>query len=57
MELQFTNLLVVVAAGFVSPLVLGLFPRLLLPSIVFELVLGIILGPSVLGWTEIDDPV
>jgi Kef-type K+ transport system membrane component KefB len=57
MELQFTNLLVVVAAGFVSPLVLGLFPRLLLPSVVFELVLGIILGPSVLGWVEIDDPV
>jgi Kef-type K+ transport system membrane component KefB len=57
MELQFTNLLVVVAAGFVSPLVLGLFPRLLLPSVVFELVLGIILGPSVLGWVEIDGPV
>ncbi len=57
MELQFTNLLIVVAAGFVSPLVLGLFPRLLLPSVVFELVLGIILGPSVLGWVEVDEPV
>ncbi|PWU17299.1 MAG: sodium:proton antiporter [Candidatus Rokuibacteriota bacterium] len=56
-DLHFTNLLIVVAAGFVSPLVLGLFPRLLLPSVVFELVLGIILGPSVLGWVHVDDPV
>jgi Kef-type K+ transport system membrane component KefB len=57
MELHFTNLLIVVAAGFASPLVLGLFPRLLLPSVVFELLLGIILGPSVLGWVHVDDPV
>jgi Kef-type K+ transport system membrane component KefB len=57
MDLEFTNLLIVVAAGFASPLILGLFPRLLLPSVVFELVLGIVLGPSVLGWVEIDDPV
>src|SRR5207302_6262550 len=52
-----TNLLIVVAAGFVSPLALGLFPRLLLPSVVFELILGIILGPSVLGWVHVDGPV
>jgi Kef-type K+ transport system membrane component KefB len=57
MELDFTNLLIVVAAGFVSPLALGLFPRLLLPSVVLELVLGIVLGPSVLGWVEVDEPV
>src|SRR5919197_1887272 len=57
MELHFTNLLIVGAAGFASPLVLGFFPRLLLPSVVLELVLGIVLGPSVLGWVEVDDPV
>jgi Kef-type K+ transport system membrane component KefB len=57
MDLHFTNLLIVVAAGFVSPLVLGLFPRLLLPSVVFELVLGIVLGPSVLAWVHVDGPV
>src|SRR5204862_303085 len=38
-------------------LLLGFFPRLLLPSVVFELVLGIVLGPSVLGWVEVDEPV
>jgi Kef-type K+ transport system membrane component KefB len=57
MDLHFTNLLIVVAAGFASPLALGLFPRLLLPSVVLELVLGIVLGPSVLGWVHVDDPV
>jgi Kef-type K+ transport system membrane component KefB len=57
MELHFTNLLIVVAAGFASPLVLGFFPRLLLPSVVLELVLGIVLGPSVLGRVEVDEPV
>jgi Kef-type K+ transport system membrane component KefB len=57
MELQFTNLLIVVAAGFAAPLALGFFPRLLLPSVVLELVLGIVLGPAVLGWVHVDEPV
>ena len=57
MDLHFTNLLIVVAVGFVAPLTLGFVPRLLLPSVVFEIVLGIVIGPSVLGWVEVDDPV
>lgn len=57
MELEFTNLLVIVAAGFAAPLALGLFPSLRLPSVVVELVLGIVLGPAVLGWVEVDDAV
>ena len=57
MELHFTNLLIVVAAGFSAPFVLGFFPKLRLPSIVFELLLGIILGPAVLGWVHVDQPV
>jgi Kef-type K+ transport system membrane component KefB len=56
-ELHFTNLLIVVAAGFAAPFALGFFPRLRLPSIVFEIVLGIVLGPAVLGWVHVDDPV
>jgi Kef-type K+ transport system membrane component KefB len=47
----------VVAVGFAAPLVLGLFPRLRLPSVVLEIVVGIIVGPAVLGWVEVDDPV
>ena len=57
MELHFTNLLIVVAAGFAAPFALGFFRRLRLPSIVFELTLGILLGPSVLGWVSVDQPV
>jgi Kef-type K+ transport system membrane component KefB len=57
MELHFTNLLIVVAAGFAAPFALGFFPKVRLPAIVFELVLGIVLGPAVLGWVNVDDPV
>jgi Kef-type K+ transport system membrane component KefB len=54
---NFTNLLIVVAIGFAAPLVLGFFPRLRLPAIVLEIVLGIVIGPSGLGWARPDLPV
>jgi Kef-type K+ transport system membrane component KefB len=57
MDLHFSNLLIVVAAGFAAPFALGFFPKVRLPAIVFELVLGIILGPAVLGWVSVDQPV
>jgi len=57
MALHFTNLLIVVAAGFAAPFALGFFPGLRLPAIVFELVLGIIIGPSGLDWVSVDPPV
>jgi Kef-type K+ transport system membrane component KefB len=54
---HFTNLLIVVAAGLLAPLALGFFPRVRLPAIVLEIVLGIVIGPSVLGWVTPDLPV
>ena len=54
---HFTNLLIVVAVGLLAPLALGFFPRLRLPAIVLEIVLGIVLGPSGLGWVKPDVPV
>jgi Kef-type K+ transport system membrane component KefB len=54
---MFTNLLIVVAAGVLAPLALGFFPRVRLPAIVLEIVLGIALGPSGLGWVKPDAPV
>ncbi|HEY8001572.1 MAG: cation:proton antiporter [Vicinamibacteria bacterium] len=57
MEISFENLLIVVAAGFSAPLLLGLVPGLRLPSVVLEIVIGILIGPAVLGWVEIDEPV
>jgi Kef-type K+ transport system membrane component KefB len=56
-EISFDNLLIVVAAGFAAPLALGLVPRLRLPAVVLEIVAGIVLGPAVLGWVEVDQPV
>src|ERR671914_2021620 len=51
---SFTDLLVVVAVAFAAPFVLGLFPRLRLPSVVVEIVAGIVVGPSVLDIVEVD---
>jgi Kef-type K+ transport system membrane component KefB len=53
-EPGFGNLVIVVAVAFAAPFLLGLSPRLQLPSVVFEIVAGIVIGPSVLGWVEVD---
>jgi Kef-type K+ transport system membrane component KefB len=54
---SFTNLLIVMALAFGAPFVLGLFPRLQLPSVVLEIVAGIVVGPSVLGLARADGTV
>ncbi len=56
-EISFTSLAIVAATGFVAPLVIGFLPRLRLPNVVLEIVLGILIGPSVLGWAKADEPV
>lgn len=56
-EVHFTNLLAVVSIALVAPLALGFFPRVRLPAIVVEIVLGIVVGPSGLAWVSPDLPV
>ena len=51
------GLFVVVIAAFAVPFVLGLFPAVKLPTVVAEIIVGIILGPSVLGWVTVDLPI
>ena len=51
---SFSGLLIVVAVAFAVPFVLGLLPGVRLPSVVLEIVLGIVIGPAVLGWVEVD---
>jgi Kef-type K+ transport system membrane component KefB len=51
---SFSGLLIVVAVAFAAPFVLGLAPRVRLPSVVLEIVAGIVVGPSVLGWVHVD---
>jgi Kef-type K+ transport system membrane component KefB len=48
------GLLIVVAAGFAAPFLLGLAPGLRIPAVVVEIAAGIALGPSILAWVEID---
>ena len=57
MNVSFTSAAVVAAVAFAAPLALGLAPALRLPSVVLELVAGIVVGPSVLGWVSMDEPV
>jgi Kef-type K+ transport system membrane component KefB len=55
--ISFGGLAIVAAAAVAAPLAIGLFPRIRLPAIVFEIVLGILIGPQVLGWVAIDTPI
>jgi Kef-type K+ transport system membrane component KefB len=55
--ISFGGLAIVAAAALAAPLALGLFPRIRLPAIVLEIVLGIMIGPHVLGWVSIDTPI
>src|SRR4051812_32852765 len=54
---SFDDLLIVVAIAFAAPFVLGLLPAVRLPSPVLEIIAGILVGPSVLGWAEVDQTV
>ena len=54
---SFTDLLIVVVLAFAAPFVLGLFPGVRLPSVVLEIVAGIVVGPSVLGIVEVDQAI
>ena len=52
--ISFAGLVQVACIAFLVPLVLGLVPRLPLPSQVLEIVAGIVIGPAVLGWVQVD---
>jgi Kef-type K+ transport system membrane component KefB len=56
-SIAFGGLAIVAAAALAAPLALGFFPRIRLPAIVLEIVLGIVIGPHVLGWVSIDTPI
>jgi Kef-type K+ transport system membrane component KefB len=54
---EFGDLLLVVAVAFVAPFVLGLFPGVRLPSVVLEIIAGIVIGPALLGIVEVDQAI
>ncbi len=56
-DVSFENLLLIFAVAVVVPLLLGGAPRLRIPSVVLEILVGVLIGPSVLGWVQVDLPV
>ena len=56
-EISFSNVVIVAAVAFAAPLALELIRKLRLPAVVLEIVLGIAIGPSGLGWIKSDLPV
>ena len=55
-NVSFYGLLIVAVVAFAAPLLLGLSPARRLPSVVLEIVAGIIIGPSGFGWVKVDVP-
>lgn len=56
MDVSFTSVAVVAAVAVVAPLAVS-FSGLRLPAIVLEILLGIAVGPQLLGWASVDEPV
>ena len=56
MTISFTSVAVVAVVAVVAPLAVAL-TGLRLPAIVVEILLGIVVGPQVLGWASNDEPV
>jgi Kef-type K+ transport system membrane component KefB len=57
LTVSFNSVLIIAGISVFVPVVLGLLPRLTVPGAVLEVVAGIVVGPSVLGWVRIDAPV
>jgi Kef-type K+ transport system membrane component KefB len=56
-DVSFGGLLVVAVIAVAAPLFVGLVPQVRIPAVVLEIVAGIVVGPSVLGWVEVDLPI
>ena len=57
LAISFNSVLIIAGIAVLIPVVLGLLPRLPVPGAVLEVIAGIVVGPSVLGWVRVDAPV
>ena len=57
LAISFNSVLIIAGIAILVPIVLGLLPRLPVPGAVLEVIAGIVVGPSVLGWVRVDAPV
>ena len=56
-DVEFVNLFAVTLIALAAPLALGFAPALRIPAVVLEIVAGVVIGPSGLGWVHVDLPV
>ena len=56
-DVSFDNLLIVAVIAVAAPMLIGFRPSLRIPAVVLEIVAGVVVGPSGLGWVEADLPV
>jgi Kef-type K+ transport system membrane component KefB len=57
LPISFNSVLIIAGISVFVPVVLGLLPGLPVPGAVLEVIAGIVVGPSVLGWARVDAPV
>ena len=55
--ISFSGVLIIALVAVTVPVVLALAPRLPIPRAVLEVVAGILIGPSLLGWVHVDAPI
>src|SRR6516164_11582694 len=55
--ISFNGVLIIALVAVAVPVVLALVPRLPVPGAVLEVIAGILIGPSVLGWVHVDAPI
>ena len=55
--ISFNGLLIVVLIGVGAPLLVATVRWLKIPAVVLEIVAGIVVGPSGLGWVHVDAPI
>lgn len=55
-DLSFGSVAAAAAIALFAPLLVSLAPRLQVPAVVLEILLGVLVGPSLLGWVEVEVP-
>ena len=55
--ITYSGLLIIALVAVAVPVVLALVPRLPVPGAVLEVIAGILIGPSLLGWVHLNAPI
>ena len=55
--ISFSGMLIIALVAVAVPVALALVPRLPVPGAVLEVIAGILIGPSVLGWVHVNAPI